>query len=152
LEAHYRGAYTDEYLDGPVEAERLGVWSTRFGDPTGTSTVIAELEGALVGFVHLIHDAEPEFGPLVDNLHVRHDMQRSGLGRELMARAARESARARPGRPMHLWVLEQNTRAQAFYRALGGEEADRRDSVPPGGGGNITAIRIVWRDPASLLT
>ncbi len=26
---HYRGAYRDEYLDGPVLEERTGVWSER---------------------------------------------------------------------------------------------------------------------------
>src|SRR5438552_3996831 len=116
---HYRGAYTDEYLDGPIGEERLRVWTERFARRDGTSTTVACADETLIGFVHVTFDAEPEFGPLVDNLHVRHDVQRTGAGRELMAHAARGALAARPGQPIHLWVLEQNDRAQAFYRAIG---------------------------------
>jgi ribosomal protein S18 acetylase RimI-like enzyme len=149
---HYRGAYADEYLDGPVFDERLALWTERFVDRTGTTTVVADRDGELVGFVHLIYDADPEFGPLVDNLHVRHDIQGAGAGRELIARAAQESIQARPGKPMHLWVLEQNTKAQAFYDRLGGEQTDRRSIQPPGTVDFVEAIRIVWPKPATLLT
>jgi len=148
---HYRGAYSDEYLDGPVHEERLTVWTERFAEPTGTKTIVAERDGELVGFVHLIYNAEPAFGPLVDNLHVRHDLQGGGVGRELMSRAAQETMQARPGQPMHLWVLAQNTKAQAFYTVLGGEQADQRATQPPGGTSTVNAIRIVWPKPAALL-
>jgi GNAT superfamily N-acetyltransferase len=146
---HYRGAYTDEYLDGPIAEERRAVWADRLSTPEGTATILAESGGELVGFVHVIDHAEPEFGPLIDNLHVRHDIQRSGLGAALMREAARHVLDSAPGAPMHLWVLEQNTRARGFYAAIGGQAGDQRESTPPGGG-SVTAIRIVWPDPAAL--
>ena len=139
---HYRGAYSDEFLDGPVDEDRLQVWSARFREPENTATVLAELDGELVGFVHVILDDDPRYGALIDNLHVRHNMQRRGLGAELVARAAAVVGE-RGGSPMYLWVLEQNTQAQAFYASLGGQVADRKTSTPPGGG-SVTAIRIVW--------
>jgi ribosomal protein S18 acetylase RimI-like enzyme len=149
---HYRGAYSDEYLDGPVHEERLAVWSERLADPAGTVTIVATVcdEGALAGFVHVVLDADPVHGALVDNLHARHDMQRSGIGAALMARAAEHVTAARPGLPMYLWVLEQNERAQRFYRSIGGIEADREATAPPGGG-SVVGIRYVWPEPCSLL-
>lgn len=162
---HYRGAYSDEYLDGPVHEERLALWSERLTRPAGGAiTVLAvhadgdggdgggvnDGEHSLVGFVHVVLDADPVHGALVDNLHVRHDVQRNGIGAELMAQAAAHVVAARPGQPMYLWVLEQNERAQRFYRSIGGIEADRETTVPPGGG-SIVGIRYVWADPRSLL-
>ena len=149
---HYRGAYPDEYLDGPVFDDRLAVWSERLADPArAASTVLASVAGELVGFVHVVHDADELHGSLIDNLHVRSGRERTGVGRELMRRAATLVVRERPGRPMFLWVLEQNERAQAFYGALGGDALDRKTSTPPGDGGRlITAIRYVWPDPAEI--
>lgn len=147
---HYRGAYSDDFLDGPVEEERLAVWTARLAQPSGTATVLAELDDHLVGFVHLILDVDPIFGALIDNLHVRHDAQRLGIGAELMAHAVDIVTNSRPGSQMYLWVLEQNSRAQAFYRSIGGRQVDRKHSTPPGGG-TITGIRYVWRNPSVLL-
>jgi ribosomal protein S18 acetylase RimI-like enzyme len=147
---HYRGMYSDDYLDGPVAGERRELWLSRFSDRAGTATTIAEVDGTLAGFIHVILDADPEHGALVDNLHVRHDRQRLGIGEQLMRRAAAGVVAARPGSGVYLWVLEQNVRARAFYRSIGGAEADREDTEPPGGG-VVTGIRVVWPDPTTLL-
>ena len=43
----YRGAYTDEYLDGDVLTDRLAVWSARLADPdTRHVTIVAEAADA----------------------------------------------------------------------------------------------------------
>ncbi len=148
---HYRGAYSDEFLDGPVLADRLAVWSERLSRPDETAcTIVAELDGVIVGLAHTIFDEEPEYGALLDNLHVRHDLQRGGVGRRLMSETARALIERRPGSGLHLWVLEQNTAAQAFYEAQGGREAGRKVSDAPGGG-EIAAFRYTWADPAVLL-
>jgi ribosomal protein S18 acetylase RimI-like enzyme len=139
----YRGSYSDAFLDGPVDQDRLEVWSKRLDDQENSATVLAEIDGALVGFVHVVFDADPIHGALIDNLHVRHDMQRRGLGAELVHKAMTAVISERGESPVYLWVLEQNTRAQAFYASLGGQVADRQTSTPPGGG-SVTIIRIVW--------
>src|SRR3954449_11637483 len=67
---HYRGAYSDGFLDGDVVADRLAVWSDRLGtaDPR-RCTILAE-DGGLIGFANTFLDHDPEWGALLDNLHV----------------------------------------------------------------------------------
>ncbi len=151
---HYRGAYSDVFLDGDVLTERLRVWSARLATPSG-NTVVAEHQGRLVGFVHAIPDADPSWGSLVDNLHVAHGHQRAGIGSALLRRAALDlrDRSAAPG--VHLWVLERNTAAQRFYRALGGRCAQAAPVTPPGGDpgrlvGSPRKLRMVWPDAAAL--
>lgn len=149
----YRGAYSDAYLDGDVDTERRAVWRGRLADPTGTVTIVAEDDRGFAGFVHVALDHDPEYGSLLDNLHVPHDRQRSGIGHALLVRAA-EAVVAQAKTPaMYLWVLEQNTRAQDFYRAQGGELRDGRpvDSQPPENlNGTPLGLRVVWPDAASV--
>jgi ribosomal protein S18 acetylase RimI-like enzyme len=120
---NYRGAYTDAFLDGDVEANRRTVWAERLGDPSvDQRTIVAEIDGGVVGFVHLICGDDPEWGALVDNLHVIHDRKGQRIGTVLMAAAAQALLDTRPASPrIYLWVLEQNTAAQAFYEARGGK-------------------------------
>jgi ribosomal protein S18 acetylase RimI-like enzyme len=147
---HYRGAYSDGFLDGDVLADRRKVWSARLAAPAGTATVLAEDGGdGLAGFVHVVFGADPRWGSLVDNLHVAHDRQRGGLGRTLMRRAAAAVTDHAGGGPIYLWVLAQNTRAQAFYQAVGGTLGDRGTVEPPNGdatrlNGTPAKIRVTW--------
>jgi len=149
---HYRGAYSDSFLDGDVVADRRAVWSARLAAPgPATATVVAEDDGGLAGFVHVVLDDDERWGSLVDNLHVAHTHRRAGLGTALMARAA-EAIAARARRPaMYLWVLEQNTSAQEFYRAIGGARAGSATVGAPGGdptrlNGAPVKLRMSWPD------
>lgn len=77
---HYRGAYSDAFLVGGVDASRREAWHARLGRPdTSAITTVAELDGKVVGFIHLILDLDPEWGALVDNLHVHYELKRQGL-------------------------------------------------------------------------
>jgi len=146
---HYRGAYSDQYLDGDLDGERLAVWTARLGEQNNSVTLLAELDGQPVGFIHLQHDADPTWGSLVDNLHVAHNKQGGGIGTQLLERAMGIARRQRPASGVFLWVLEQNTAAQAFYLARGGTIRDG-DPVPPPGGdpdnlvGEPRRLRVVW--------
>ena len=153
---HYRGAYADAYLDGDLLTDRRTVWSSRLAAPEGTRTIVAERDGDLVGFVHVVFDADPRWGSLVDNLHVAHGDHRAGLGTQLMGHAAR-AVLAEAGTPaLYLWVLEQNTRAQAFYRAAGGTPVETGVAAAPGGdpallNGTPGKFRMSWPDATHLL-
>jgi GNAT superfamily N-acetyltransferase len=149
---NYRGAYRDEYLDGDVAGERLVVWRERLTRPAAAfRTIVAERDGAFVGFAHLILDEDPTWGALLENLHVVHAAKRHGIGTRLLAAAARTVLDASPGAALHLWVLDVNVAAQAFYAARGGVDVGTEMRGPFPGGGAALAHRIVWRDPSPLV-
>lgn len=154
---HYRGALSDAFLDGDVEEALLSMWRERLaGGAAPSATVLAEdPDGTLAGLTHVIFDEDPRWGALLDNLHVAHSHQRRGLGARLMALSA-EAVLARPRpTPLHLWVLEQNENARAFYEAQGGEHVETTSVPAPGGvpgrlNGTPLRLRYVWPDPSVL--
>lgn len=154
---HYRGAYSDMFLDGDVARDRLAVWTSRLGTAGSDSfTIMAEDDRAIAGFAHTALDRDATWGALLDNLHVTHTHQRSGIGSKLLVLSAGTVVQRRPQSRLYLWVLEQNRAAQAFYAALGGKRAGREIVEPPGGdprrlNGNPVKLRYVWSDPATLL-
>ena len=152
---HYRGAYTDAFLDGDMAAERRAVWRARFAAPAGTRTILAEHEGRLAGFAHVVFDDDATWGSLVDNLHVAHDQHRTGVGTRLLALAADAVLERAAGRGMYLWVLRQNTAAQGFYLACGATCVETSTASPPGGDparlvGTPGKLRMSWPDAALL--
>jgi ribosomal protein S18 acetylase RimI-like enzyme len=151
---HYRGAYLDSFLDGDVLANRLAVWRARMTAPsTDYFTIVADQSGAVVGFVHMILDEDPHWGALLDNLHVTYRLKRHNIGSRLLRTAARELVRRRPtDRRFYLWVLAQNTAAQAFYAACGGTRVDTTLCGPFPGGGRALSHRIAWPDAAALVS
>ena len=147
---HYRGAYTDAFLDGDVVADRRAVWTARLRSDTGTATILAERDGDALGFVHADFDTDPRWGSLVDNLHVNNDVRRTGIGTVLLREAARAIADHGASAAMYLWVLEQNTAAQAFYQARGAVRGETIP-VPPGDdparlNGSPRCTRMLWPD------
>jgi GNAT superfamily N-acetyltransferase len=152
---HYRGVYADAYLDGDVVAERRALWAARLAAPGDSLTLLAEDDDGLVGFAHVVFDEDDRWGSLLDNLHVVHSRQGNGLGRVLLTRAAEAAAERAASGSLYLWVLEANTAARGFYRALGGATGERATVPPPGGqparlNGSPAMFRITWSDVASL--
>jgi len=148
---NYRGVLLDSYLDGDVFADRRAEWTRRLSRPRpGRYTVVADLDGLVAGFAHTILDADPAWGAYVDNLYVRHDLKRQGIGARLLAETARAVVRARPSTGLSLTVLEQNTAAQAFYQAHGGVRVEREPTGPLPGGGHAYALRYAWADLSEL--
>lgn len=141
----YRGAYPDEYLDGPVFEDRRRIWQERLSTAApGQYVIVAEGEdGSLIGLACAYGGKDPVRGTLLDNLHVRLDRQRSGTGRKLVAQVARWCLAAYPEEALYLGVLEQNTRAQAFYRALGARDSGG-ETVPTPGGGSTRTRWYTW--------
>jgi GNAT superfamily N-acetyltransferase len=152
---HYRGAYADSYLDGDVLADRRAVWSSRLSHPAGRVTVVAEDAGGLAGFVHVVLDEDAAWGSLVDNLHVALPHQGTGVGTALLAHAAGGIVDRAAAPATYLWVLEQNTSAQRFYRSRGGACVEKALVPPPGGvparlNGAPAMLRIAWPDASVL--
>ncbi|WP_329123791.1 GNAT family N-acetyltransferase [Streptomyces sp. NBC_01465] len=153
---HYRGAYSDAFLDGDVVTNRLSVWSSRLAAPGASATIVAEDgSGLLQGFVHVVFDDDPQWGSLVDNLHVINDRRRTGVGGALLARAAEAAVDGATSKALYLWVLEQNTAAQGFYEAFGGTCSEEATVGAPGGvatrlNGTPKKLRMTWADAASV--
>ena len=84
-----KSTYADTYLDGDLEVDRRAVWSERLAQPSPWArTVLAKADGEFVGFAHVVLRDDPVWGALVDNLHVRHDQKRRGIGRRLLGAVA----------------------------------------------------------------
>ena len=155
---HYRGAYSNEFLDGEVVADRLEVWTRRLQEPDpGRLIVVAVDTGEVVGFAHTVFEDDPTRGALLDNVHVAAAHKRERIGTCLLSLAAQAVVRRPGGGALYLWVLEQNIDAQAFYEALGGTRAERAHVSPPGGipsrlaSGSPTKLRYAWAEPAVLV-
>jgi ribosomal protein S18 acetylase RimI-like enzyme len=153
---HYRGAYSDAFLDGDVFADRLAVWTDRLREPDPRRCTILAENGSLVGFANTVFDDDPTWGALLENLHVADGHKRQGIGAGLLALTA-EAVIERPERTgLYLWVLEQNVDAQAFYQARGGRCAGRGLVSPPGGiasrlTGSPAKLRYDWPESTALL-
>ncbi len=95
---------------------------------------VAEIERSLAGLVHVVVRDAPDVPILVprryavvDNLVVRADLRRSGIGRALMSKAY-GWARGKGATSIELNVYDFNQPAMAFYRALGYEIISHRMS------------------------
>jgi len=152
---HYRGAYSDAFLDGDVHGDRLILWTERLREAgPRTQTIVADDGDGLVGFAHTVFEADPHWGALLDNLHVVPGEKRRGIGSRLLALTAQ--AVLERGTGFYLWVLEQNVDGRAFYDARGGRCVERAPVPPPGGvagrlNGSPVALRYAWPDPAVAL-
>ena len=136
---HYRMAYPRDYLHS-LDEEKLQQWRKVLLGPSSTITYLAERGADLAGFVHLEPSDETNWGSLIDSLHVVDDSHRHGVGTDLLV-----MARSAVSGPVHLWVLEQNHDARAFYRSTGGREIDAHPAPPPALPG-VQVIRCAW-DP-----
>lgn len=93
---------------------------------------VAQKESDLVGLVHVVIRDVPDIAILVprryavvDNLAVREDQRRGGVGLALMERAE-EWARTKGATSIELNVYAFNKVAQRFYRELGYEILSHR--------------------------
>ena len=135
---------------------QLARWTERLStsDPQAR-TIVAELGGEVVGLAHTQLGENADWGALLDNLHVSHGRKRLGIGTRLLALTAQAVLDSSPGSGLYLWVLQQNTAAQAFYAARGGTCVETGVVSPPGDParlhGSPTCLRFAWPDPSRLL-
>jgi ribosomal protein S18 acetylase RimI-like enzyme len=141
----YRGIYSDAFLDGDLLGDRLAVWRERLAEShPDRFTLVAESEDGIVGFIHVILDADPTCGAVVQNLHVAHDCLRRGIGSALVSEGAAAVRERRPSSGVYVWVREDNPRARAFYEAVGGVSAGQERGGPFPDGSRATVLRYVW--------
>jgi GNAT superfamily N-acetyltransferase len=146
----YRGILSDIFLDGPLLTDRQALWRARFAevDRTDQMVLVDEEAGMILGFACAFLDADPEWGTLLDNLHVVPESKGKGLGRLLMAEVANRILKLNRAR-LHLWAFEQNHAARRFYERLGGIiTTSHAESAPDGR--EVNAVRYCWSDLANV--
>ena len=147
---NYRGAFTDDFLDGDLPGERLRVWRDRLGEPTEEQFVWIALDGTdLAGFVCAYGAHDPEWGSFIDNLHVAPNAKRAGIGSTLMRRAGTWLAERYPDLGVYLLVLESNTTARQFYERIGATNS-KVSTMETHGGAMIRSCHYTWPRPDAL--
>jgi len=126
----------------------MAEWTSRLAQAGPDRYTVAGFldDGTIAGFAHTFLDADPVYGAFLDNLHVRRDLKRQGVGARLMSATARAVLDRSPTSGLYLWVLEQNTAAQGFYEAKGGIRIERQLTGPFPGGGHAYSFRYAWPD------
>jgi len=143
----YAGLLPSAYLaqmNRPLHARR---WSRLLTAPRPPEIVLAaEGRDGLVGYC-AAHTRLEDGSAEVSTLYVVRAAQRLGLGRRLLGAAARVQ-QARGASALHLWVLNGNEPARAFYDHLEGIAGAERPVRGWGGGFRETAYH--WPDIARL--
>ncbi|HEX7083608.1 MAG TPA: GNAT family N-acetyltransferase [Gaiellaceae bacterium] len=127
----YRHVFPPADLDrgGFIDPE---LWRQRLEEPPGGwTTLVAELDRGLAGFVCSGPSRDQRATGEVYALYVDPDAWGHGAGRALLAEAERRLAQRY--RAATLWVLDDNPRARRFYEIAGWR---------PDGGRKIEALRF----------
>lgn len=134
-QAAYCEILPTKYLLEKVPADHASHWETYMARPANARglVMLAEQEGMPVGFVSAENVDDSPLGTLLDCLHVLPAYQGCGAGK-LMIEAVRTWTREQNQNLMHLYVLEDNARAIAFYERSGwrfsGTKSSYIDTTP----------------------
>jgi GNAT superfamily N-acetyltransferase len=115
-----------ERLADEVVATEDALRETLLGETPRAEVLIAELDGAPVGFALYFHNYSTflgQAGIYLEDLFVRPDARHRGVGRALLARLA-EIAIARSCGRLEWAVLDWNEDAIGFYLGLGARPCD----------------------------
>lgn len=147
----YRGILRDDFLEGPLPENRRMLWHERLSksEPAGQFVLVDDQGGAIRGFACAFLDADPQWGCLLDNLHVVPDLKGRGLGRLLMIAVVQRVWLSNPVSRLHLWAYEQNLGARRFYERLGGVMNERHAELAPDGT-EVKVVRYCWSDLSGL--
>jgi GNAT superfamily N-acetyltransferase len=115
-QAAYAGLVPAEALAEVTPERQAMVWRTRIGAITDRHALfVAEIDGLVVGFTFgQVEGEQPE----LKAIHVLAQQHGAGIGQALHDRMV-EEFRSWGSTRAHLWVVDGNERAQAFYRRNG---------------------------------
>jgi GNAT superfamily N-acetyltransferase len=133
----YRGLIPEVFVTPFSVDQSEGRWRRQLDDEGATETLVAEHDGAIVGFVHISFTGDA-IGEL-RTMYVDPDHWSTGVGQALMSRAV-ESFRAHDCRHVTLWVLESNQRGRRFYERSGWS-ADGMTKVDEYRGARVFEVR-----------
>ncbi len=136
----YRGIVPDSYLDS-IPAGR---WASKVDNPEWKTLVFVQ-DGRLIGTCSYCASRFEEYigyGEII-SIYFLPECTGKGYGRQLLERAVSELKKDGYS-DVHLWVLEENLNARAFYSKLGFEKTDSviEDEI---GGKKLKEISLVRR-------
>ena len=112
------------------EGERISIWQERIvAHPC--HTLLAEQDGALVGFVYWLPETSHQ--AMLRSLYLHPFFWRQGIGSRLLQQAL-DDMRRDGIRRVGLWVLVNNLRAERFYLSQGFHYDGQLQSQPLGSG------------------
>lgn len=119
----YRGLVPDDALDRQDLEERIGQWRPRLrpDDPEGGSTLVAEDDSGIRGFVRFGPARQPDDGADIGEvmtIYVDPVAWGTGVGHRLLSDAVTGLTDHGYGEAV-LWALAENVRACRFYEAHG---------------------------------
>lgn len=144
----YRGIMPNDFLDGPVEDDRLSHWRELMEEVDGgRTTLVAEADDGVAGFVSATSSGEDGVDAYIEHIHVRPALKGAGIGRRLLAGAAHRLI-AQGHLSVYLLVFSDNHQAIRFYERLGGVTTS--DGTEEMAGSQIARSRVVWPNLAEL--
>lgn len=148
--AAYAGIVAADFLAQLSVERRREQWQRYIADDRHAVFVAEDGGGRVVGFAACGPAQTPVEGCTgeVHAIYVLPEAQRSGLGRALVAAAARW-LRGAGHRALAIWVLRDNAPARRFYEALGGQLTAEQDIEI--GGQALREVCYRWLDTDALL-
>jgi ribosomal protein S18 acetylase RimI-like enzyme len=154
--ASYGGLVDQSFLDSLNAEKRAQEWAAWM--ESGTEVLIArDDDNNAAGFIAFgklmtappgMSSVRPLYTSEILAIYILPEYWRNGLGRKLMGEAA-VRLMEKKHRSLCLWVLEKNTRGNAFYKALGGERCGKKQVEI--GGRKLTDVCYGWRNIAAVL-
>ena len=145
----YANVLSEDFLENEVQTERLKYWQEKLllaENNPAYYILLAENNQQLQGFICVIGQEDPNYGSLIDNLHVHPAGKGQGLGRELLQRGLQWAREQHPKRGVYLWVYKANHAAIRFYEKMGGLCAELTTTANPDGG-KADVWRVIWSRP-----
>jgi ribosomal protein S18 acetylase RimI-like enzyme len=147
----YQGIYPEEFLSNLTYDQARHRWETDYLSPKShDATYVAEDDSnKIVGFVICGRDRDndPTYNGEVIGLYVLQNMQRRGIGKQLLLAAVKELNR-QGFDSMIVWVLADNP-SRRFYEKLGGEQVQTRGIIV--GGKEFKEYGYGWKNLNSLV-
>lgn len=132
----YKGELSHIYLTRDIYQDRYQVWQQRFQRPLANQRIFVACdnnEKTILGFICFYLDNHPQWGTLIENLHIDKSCKGRGVGKQLLQTAARLSYDEYTAHGMYLEVLASNTTAQAFYQKFGARHCKTQQWQAPDG-------------------
>jgi len=146
MRATYQGIYSAEFLTSLSYDNSLQRWQTVYLNPKSRDvTYVAEDDSmGIVGFVICGEDRDndPTYKGEIIGLYILQNMQRRGIGKQLMLAAVKE-LKSKNLDSMIVWVLADNP-SKRFYEQLGGEHVQTRYTTI--GGKQFREYGYGWKD------